>query len=461
MSTITARRALASLSAKSTAASHAITPSSTAAASKNSRNHGGCLSDVALRSNNSKFWNGISQAPADPILGIIEEFAKSSSPQRVNLSVGAYRDNNGLPYVLPSIRMASAIVYQQKLDEEYAPIVGTANYVSLVKKFLYGSFSTGADLIKEDRIAMAQSISGTGALKLVADFLKKWSPYESRAIYLSNPTWANHANIFGSSGIEPRQYTYFNRDTNAIDMELLLDDLSNAERGSAVLLHACCHNPTGLDPTEEQWRDIVDVISQRELIPVVDIAYQGFQSGHLSQDLYLLKLVSEKCTEGLLPTAFVCQSFAKNMGLYGERVGSVSLITPSKEVTNNVDSQMKTIVRSIYSSPPVHGSRLVETVLSDESIFAQWNKDVQLMANRIKSMRQELHGYLTRHSDLNWDHIVEQNGMFCYTGLNKDQMTHLKDDFHVYATMDGRFSMAGLNTSNVEYVANAMDKVTR
>jgi aspartate aminotransferase len=409
----------------------------------------------------ASFWSHIPAAPADPILGITEDYNRDTNPQKVNLSVGAYRDDRGLPYVLPSIRMASAVLYQEESNKEYTSIIGSANYNSLVKHFLYGSFTTGAQLIEDDRIAIAQSLSGTGALKLAGEFLNRWSPHSARAVYLSNPTWSNHANIFANCGIEPRQYSYFNPETNSIDFTSLIGDLLKAEKGSAVLLHACCHNPTGLDPTEEQWKEIVDVLVKQELIPIVDIAYQGFQSGHLSQDLYLLQLISEKCQRGQLPTAFICQSFAKNMGLYGERVGSISVITPSKEIKEIVDSQMKVLIRSIYSSPSIHGSKLVEIVLSQDGIYAQWNKDVLMMADRIKSMRSSLHSLLTSQSSLNWEHLVQQNGMFCYTGLSREQMIRLQKEFSIYATLNGRFSIAGLNTANVEYVARAMDEVTK
>lgn len=410
----------------------------------------------------SNFWQHIPLAPADPILGITEEFNKDSNPLKTNLSVGAYRDDEGKPYVLPSIRMASSVLYHTESNKEYTSINGSINYNSLVKEFLYGSFVSGADLIKQDRISIAQSLSGTGALKLCAEFLRDWSPYNSRKVYMPNPTWSNHINIFENSGLEPQQYAYYDKKTNSFDMEGMLNDLSNAEPGSSVLLHACCHNPTGVDPTPEQWDQIVDVVINKGLIPIIDIAYQGFQSGSLFNDLYLLELITNKVNQGQLVTSMVCQSFAKNMGLYGERIGSVSIITPDSKTRQIVDSQIKKSIRSIYSSPSIHGARLVEIVLSSPDIFTQWEKDVSQMASRIKLMRSTLFDLLEKKQTLTtWDHLVQQNGMFAFTGLSKEQIIRLKEEYSIYATLNGRFSIAGLNSGNVEYVADAMDKVTR
>lgn len=407
------------------------------------------------------FWGSTNPAPADPILGITEDFAKDTNTHKVNLSVGAYRDGEGAPCVLPSIQMAEAVLSQKKLNKEYTGITGSKSFTELVGRFLYGSFSVGTHLLEEDRVVVAQSLSGTGALKLVGELIKQWSPHSSRAVYTSSPTWANHDNIFANCGLEPRWYAYYDTATNSLDIEGLKRDLGAAEQGSAVLLHACCHNPTGLDPTAEQWKEILAVVIDRGLIPIVDIAYQGFQSGHLAQDLFLLQLVSEACVQGLLPTAFVCQSFAKNMGLYGERVGSLSIIASDKATKAAVESQLKKTIRSIYSSPPIHGSQLVEIVLFDEAIFAQWNKDVQIMAERIRSMRTALFEQLAAKSARNWEHLIQQNGMFAYTGLTPAQISQLKSQYSIYATMDGRFSISGLNEGNVTYVAEAVDAVTR
>lgn len=409
------------------------------------------------------FWGHIPQAPPDPILGITEVFNKDNNPKKVNLSVGAYRDDRGKPFVLPSIKMASEILYHQEENKEYTGITGSSRYNALVQKFLFSNHKYGGLLYNDGRIVTSQSISGTGALKIAGEFLKIWSPYpDAKSIYIPNPTWANHVSIFTNSGLTPKYYTYLDSKTRSINMDSLIKDLSNAEMGSSVLLHACCHNPTGLDPTKEDWSKIITVIKERSLIPIIDIAYQGFQSSDLQKDLFLLELFNKEIYEGNLPTAIICQSFAKNMGLYGERIGSLSIITSSESISKKIDSQIKKIIRSIYSSPSIHGSKLVEIVLSNPKIYSQWEKDILTMSNRIKDMRYKLHSLLlSKNSNMNWDHLIRQNGMFCYTGLNEGHIQKLASKFSIYATMDGRFSISGINNGNIEYLANAIDEVTK
>jgi aspartate aminotransferase len=401
-------------------------------------------------------FSNVPRAPADPILGITTGFTLETNPNKINLSVGAYRDSQGKPWILPSVKQAYTLLHES--NKEYTSIAGSQNFQRLVRNFLYGSFKDGADFISKDSISIAQTLSGTGSLKITAEFLKKWMGIND--IYISNPTWANHLNIFTGSGVTPHYYSYFNASTNTINHEALIYDLKHAKTGSAVLLHACCHNPTGLDPTAQQWEEIIDVVIKSKLIPVVDLAYQGFESGSLSQDLHLLELVSSKIKEGLIPTMFLCQSFAKNMGLYGERIGSLSIITPNSETRENVDSQLQRIIRSIYSSPPIHGSKLVEVVLSNENIFKQWEEDVLVMSHRIKDMRVSLFEKLKNKGHV-WDHLIKQNGMFCYTGLTKEQVLKLRDNFAIYCTLDGRFSISGVNEGNVDYLAESIDHVLR
>lgn len=409
----------------------------------------------------SLFWKGIPLAPADPILGITEEFNKDSNPKKINLSVGAYRDNHGQPYVLPSIKMAGKYLYEHESNKEYTGINGSSRYNNLVKKFIFGSSELGQSFIKNDQISISQSLSGTGALKIAGEFLSNWSPYQSRSIYLPDPTWANHHNIFKGCNLNPKLYSYFEPSTNSINIDNLLSDLSKAEPGSTVLLHACCHNPTGLDPSRDDWTKIIETISDSQLIPIIDMAYQGFQSGSLSKDLFLIEMILDQVNQSKLPTALICQSFAKNMGLYGERIGSFSIITPNAETTEKVDSQIKKSIRSIYSSPSIHGAKLVEIVLSNESIYKQWEKDVLQMSNRIKEMRVALYDLLkTKNPNSKWSHLINQNGMFCYTGLSKEQILQLRSEFSIYATLDGRFSISGINDGNVEYLADSIDKIT-
>lgn len=398
----------------------------------------------------------IPKAPPDPILGIIQAFNQETNPKKVNLSVGAYRDSKGKPWILPSVKKAYDQLHEK--NKEYTDIIGSHSFQSLVRNFIYGSFEEGVEFISKDCISTAQTLSGTGSLKVSGEFLVK--KLKINDIYIPNPTWANHLNIFQSSGLKTHYYTYFNPKTNSINHEELIYDLKHSKEGSAILLHACCHNPTGLDPSLQQWEEIVDVIIEKNLVPVVDLAYQGFQSGSLSKDLHLLQLISSKIKKGSIPTMLLCQSFAKNMGLYGERIGSLSIVTPDSETKQKVDSQLQRIVRSIYSSPPIHGSKLVEIILSNDLLFKQWQEDVLKMSNRIKNMRLNLYQELLKKG-INWEHLIRQNGMFCYTGLTENQVLKLKNDYYIYCTLDGRISIAGVNDSNINYIVDSIANVVR
>lgn len=417
-----------------------------------------CVRSLSYTASTRQLWKSLVKAPADPILGINEDFKRDTNPHKVNLSIGAYRDEQGEAIILPSIRMASLELVKHQTHKEYTGINGSDNFRNSVKQFLFGGIPTGAKFLGQDRISIAQSLSGTGALRLAGEFWKKFNPSKdtTEKIYIPNPTWSNHVNIFTDSGLQPVYYTYFSGQTNSIDFGGLLRDLRSADEGSLVLLHACCHNPTGLDPTQQQWQDILRVVVERQLVPVLDIAYQGFVNGNLVDDLYLLEEILQRIDRNELETVLICQSFAKNMGLYGERIGSLSILTPNAAKTEAVDSQLKKIIRAIYSSPSIHGSELVEIVLCNAAIRKQWEADVYEMAVRIKQMRHDLYAALTAtHSSRNWDHIVNQNGMFCYTGLSEAQIVRLRDEFSIYATLDGRISISGINKSNVQYLSDA------
>ncbi|KAK5092403.1 aspartate transaminase aat1 [Exophiala xenobiotica] len=397
-------------------------------------------------------WSGVKQGPPDAILGITEAFKADSFPEKINLGVGAYRDDKGKPYVLPSVRTAEEKVVSSKLDKEYAGITGVPSFTKAAAVLAYGADSP---VIKEDRLAITQSISGTGALRIGGAFMERFYP-EGKTIYVPNPSWANHKAVFGDSGLEVKQYKYYNKDTIGLDFDGMIEDLKAAPAKSMILLHACAHNPTGIDPTQEQWQQISKVIKEKEHYPFFDMAYQGFASGDTDRDAYPIRLFIQE-GHGMV----LCQSFAKNMGLYGERVGAFSIVCDSAEEKKRVDSQIKILVRPLYSNPPVHGARVASEILNDASLNKQWLGEVKGMADRIIEMRALLKKNLEDlGSKHNWDHITNQIGMFAYTGLKPEQMDKLAKEHSVYATKDGRISVAGITTGNVKRLAESIYKVT-
>lgn len=397
-------------------------------------------------------WSQVQQGPPDAILGITEAFKKDANTKKINLGVGAYRDDQGKPYVLPSVKTAEQKVIQQNLDKEYAGITGVPDFTKAAALLAYGPDSSA---IKEGRIAITQSISGTGALRIGGDFLHRHYP-GAKTIYIPTPSWANHKAVFTDSGLEVKQYRYYNKDTIGLDFEGMVADIKAMPKGSIVLLHACAHNPTGVDPTQEQWKAISDAVKEGDHFSFFDMAYQGFASGDTDKDAFALRYFIQ---QGHYPC--LAQSFAKNMGLYGERVGAFSIVTSSPEEKVRVDSQVKILVRPLYSNPPVHGARIASAILNDPALNKQWLGEVKDMAERIIKMRALLKSNLEKlGSKHNWDHITSQIGMFAYTGLKPEQMTKLAEEHSVYATKDGRISVAGITSENVGRLAEAIFKVT-
>lgn len=397
-------------------------------------------------------WAKVPQGPPDAILGITEAFKKDSFEQKINLGVGAYRDDGGKPFVLPSVREAEKEVVNKALDKEYAPITGVPAFTKAAAELAYGADSPA---VLEDRIAITQTISGTGALRIGAEFLNKF--YTSKKILLPQPSWANHKAVFTAAGLEPATYRYYDPKNIALDFEGLLADLEAAPNGTAVLLHACAHNPTGVDPTPEQWRKIEEVVKAKGHFPFFDMAYQGFATGDVNRDAYPIRYFVDQGHEVAL-----CQSFAKNMGLYGERVGAFSLVCENTAEKNRVDSQLKIIIRPFYSNPPVHGARIAATILNNPELKKQWLGEVKQMADRMIKMRALLKENLEKlGSQQNWDHVTSQIGMFCYTGLSPEQVERLAQEFSVYGTKDGRISIAGITSQNVGRLAEAIYEVTK
>jgi len=399
-------------------------------------------------------WLNVAAGPPDPILGVTEAFKADKDPRKINLGVGAYRDGDGKPYVLNSVKKSEDIVRAGNPDKEYLPISGLLEFTKNATKLAYGVDSAP---LKANAIATTQSLSGTGALRIGGSFLARFHPH-SKVIYLPVPSWGNHTPIFRDSGLEVRGYRYFDKKTVGLDFEGLKEDLQNAPEQAIVLLHACAHNPTGVDPTPAQWKEISDIVKERKLFPFFDMAYQGFATGSTDRDAHAVRLfVSEGHQIAL------AQSFAKNMGLYGERAGAFSLTTADSEEKARVESQLKIIIRPMYSNPPLHGARIANTILSSPELYKEWEAEVKEMAERIISMRERLYNELrgTHKTPGEWGHIKSQIGMFSFTGLTPPQTKALAERAHIYMTADGRISMAGLNGKNIDYFAESVSNAVK
>ncbi|KAG9119003.1 Aspartate aminotransferase, cytoplasmic [Ceratobasidium sp. 392] len=416
-------------------------------------------------------------APPDSIFKLTAAYKADTYPQKVNLGVGAYRDDDNKPWVLPVVKKATELLLNDPtLDHEYLPITGLPEYTSAAARLILGADSPA---ISENRVARCeflgcqfanfidltqslsvQTISGTGANHLGALFLSRFYEWTDNKpqVFLSNPTWINHFAIMRNVQIEPLTYPYYNPKTIGLDFTGLIDALKAAPVRSVFLLHACAHNPTGVDPTEEQWKEIADVVLEKGHYAFFDSAYQGFASGDLDRDAAAVRYFVSRGIPLL-----ICQSFAKNAGLYGERVGALHIVSPTVEEATRVKSQLSVLQRSEISNPPAHGARLVSLILNDPALFEEWKRDIKTMAHRIIAMRDELYAILTNELKTpgKWNHIVDQIGMFSFTGLTPEQSQQLIDKAHIYLTSNGRISMAGLNSHNIRYFAESMDKVVR
>ncbi|GAA0157821.1 transaminase [Lithospermum erythrorhizon] len=387
-------------------------------------------------------------APEDPILGVTVAYNKDQSPVKLNLGVGAYRTEEGKPLVLNVVRKAEQLlVNDQSRVKEYLPITGLADFNKLSAKLIFGDDSPA---IQENRVTTVQSLSGTGSLRVGGEFLGKH--YHERTIYIPQPTWGNHPKIFTLAGLSVKSYRYYNPQTKGLDFEGMLEDLGAAPSGAIVLIHACAHNPTGVDPTVEQWEQIRTLMRSKGLLPFFDSAYQGFASGNLDSDAQPIRMFVADGGELL-----AAQSYAKNMGLYGERVGALSIVCRNADVASKVESQLKLVIRPMYSSPPLHGASIVATILKDRNMYDEWKVELKSMADRIISMRHQLFDALnSRGIPGDWSHIIKQIGMFTFTGLNPEQVAFMTKEFHIYMTSDGRISMAGLSSSTVPHLADAI-----
>lgn len=398
-------------------------------------------------------FQGMKKAAPDPILGLTLAYRADPSFYKFDLGVGAYRDDEQLPWVLPVVRkVEQALANDTSLNKEYLNIDGLPEFVAASLRLIYGADSPA---IAENRIAKCQSISGTGGLRVGAEFIKRFLG-EATPIYVSSPTWGNHNSIFANAGLKDvRSYRYWKPETRGLDFEGFCADLNAAPNGSVIVLHTCAHNPTGVDPTVEQWNGILEIIQNKGHIPFFDTAYQGFASGDVDKDAAPIRLAVLRGLE-----LFTTQSFSKNFGLYGERVGCLSIVCRSAEVAEAVTSQLKIIIRPMYSNPPTSGARIVATILNDKALYDEWLVQLRVMSSRIQKMRQLLFdGLKQKGTPGTWDHIINQIGMFSFTGLSKAQSEAMISKHHIYMLSNGRISMAGLTTKAVPKLIEAIHDV--
>ena len=419
--------------------------------------------------------DAVPQAPEDPLFGLMAAYRADTFDKKVDLGIGAYRDDNAKPWVLPVVKKVFVLLKMLRnpltihfqadeilrndpaLNHEYLPIAGLATFTSAAAKLILGADSPA---LSEKRTTSIQTISGTGAVHLGALFLSKFYPGKP-TVYFSNPTWANHNQIFSNVHLPIQTYPYFSKSTKGLDFAGMKKAIGDAPDHSIILLHACAHNPTGVDPTQAQWKELAVLLKEKSHFPFFDCAYQGFASGDLAKDAWAVRYFVEQGFE-----LCIAQSFAKNFGLYGERAGCFHFVTgpgaDAQTTVGRIASQLAILQRSEISNPPAYGARIAGLVLNDEKLFKEWEENLRTMAGRIIAMRKALRSKLEEMGTPGtWNHITDQIGMFSFTGLSEKQVLELRDVAHVYMTKNGRISMAGLNTGNVEYFAKAVDKVVR
>lgn len=378
-------------------------------------------------------------APADPILGLTEEFKKDTRTEKINLGVGIYKNEQGETPVLATVKQAEAALLETEKTKSYLTIEGTQEYGLAVQNLLFGANS---EVVNAKRGKTAQAPGGTGALRVAGEFIKR--QLGNVKIWISNPTWANHHGVFTAAGIETAQYRYYSAATKDKDFAGMVADLEQASAGDIVLLHGCCHNPTGIDPTADEWEQLAKLVADKGLIPLFDFAYQGFAKG-VEEDAQGLRTFAKYNKELL-----VASSFSKNFGLYNERVGAFTLVAENEEIATTAFSQVKSIIRSIYSNPPAHGAAVVTYILNNPQLRAQWEQEVTEMRDRIQEMRELFVATLKAEGvEADFSFIERQNGMFSFSGLSKEQVEQLKNDFAIYIVGSGRISVAGMTKANM------------
>ncbi|MBI2278351.1 MAG: aspartate/tyrosine/aromatic aminotransferase [Dechloromonas sp.] len=399
----------------------------------------------------SSIFAAVEMAPRDPILGLNESFNADTRSTKVNLGVGVYFDDNGKIPLLAAVKTAEDARIKAALPRGYQPIEGNPAYNTAVQNLLLGKDS---ELIAKGQVITAQALGGTGALKIGADYLKRLNP--NAKVYISDPSWENHRALFESAGFVVENYPYYDASTRGVNFAGMKDCLNSLAAGSVIVLHACCHNPTGADLSDAQWGEVVAICQERGLVPFLDMAYQGFADG-IDADAVAVRAFS---ASGL--QFFASSSFSKNFSLYGERVGALSIITASKDESARVMSQVKRVIRTNYSNPPTHGGALVAGVLASTELRQMWETELAGMRDRIRAMRTGLVDAIKAQGvTQDFSFVAQQRGMFSYTGLTAAQVDRMREEFGIYAVSTGRICLAALNTKNLDYVAKAIAAVTK
>ena len=397
----------------------------------------------------ASFLAGVEMAPRDPILGVTEAFVADTNPNKVNLGVGVYCDDNGKIPVLESVRRAERKLAEGSLSKNYLPIDGLQAYDRAVQGVVFGA---GNEAVRQGRIVTVQALGGTGGLKVGADLLRRISPQAQ--VWISDPSWENHQALFEYAGFKVNAYPYYDARTHSVNFDAMTAALRKLPAGSIAVLHACCHNPTGVDLSAEQWGRVIEVVNARGLVPFLDIAYQGFAEG-LDADAAAVRRFTEMC-----PAVFVSSSFSKSLSLYGERVGALSIVTENADEAARTLSQLKRVIRTNYSPPPTHGGQTAAMVLTTPELRTLWEQELGQMRDRIKTMRRQLVEKIRAlRADFDFSFVVQQRGMFSYSGLTREQVQRLRKEFSVYAIDSGRICVAALNSRNIDYAARAIASV--
>ncbi len=391
----------------------------------------------------------LQDAPEDPILGLAEAFGRDENPEKINLGVGVYKDADGKTPIQASVRAAEQRLLEKQTTKSYLPMQGDPEYGRIVRELLFG---TDHAVLQASRAYTAHTPGGTGALRVVGDFLHK--AYPTARLWLPTPTWANHPSIFKAAGIETASYAYFDAGLNGIDIDAMLASLKTIPSGDVVLVHGCCQNPTGADPTPDQWRAIAEIIAEQGVIPIVDIAYQGFAEG-VEEDAVAVRVLGET-----VPELFVCSSFSKNFGLYNERVGALTVVGASAEEGKRAMGHIKLSIRTNYSNPPAHGAAIVSTIMQDAELTSQWLSELAGMRSRISGMRSLFVDTL-RDIGVTQDFgfLTQQRGMFSFSGLTPEQVKALRDNYSIYIVGSGRINVAGMTESNMGPLCQAIKAV--
>jgi aspartate/tyrosine/aromatic aminotransferase len=387
--------------------------------------------------------------PPDPVFGLAEEFKADPNPDKIDLTVGMYQDETGQTPLMDVVRQTQDSLATQPRGYVYLPIDGLPDYRHLIRSLILGEDHAA---IAEGRALTAQTAGGTAALRIAGETLRR--VFGVHSIWMSDPTWANHPQIFAAAALKTPGYAYLDQQRTGLDFERLLDSLERAAPRDAVLLHTICHNPTGVDPTPAQWKQLFGVITRKDLIPVFDFAYQGFGQD-LEMDASPIRNYAHLRTDAL-----ICNSFSKNFGLYGERVGGITVVAKTSAAATAMMSQIKAVIRSIYSNPPTHGAAIVAHVLGDAGLRSLWERELSVMRGRIQQMRQRLFEQLTRQlPEVDFSYVTRQNGMFSYSGIKSDQVRRLKSEFSIYLLESGRINVAGITLNNIDRLSNAISQV--